>query len=91
MQDTDDLGSNPTDNPALGDLIAASLSRRSVLGGAAAAAAVGFFGGSGLLSAAPAAAATEAPATRPLLGFTEVPVSSADTLVVCPRATSLRC
>jgi len=83
MEDTDDLGSNPTDNPALGDLIAASLSRRSVLGGAAAAAAVGFFGGSGLLSAAPAAAATtEAPATRPLLGFTEVPVSSADTLVV---------
>jgi secreted PhoX family phosphatase len=87
VHDTDDLGSNPTDNPHLADLIEARVSRRAVLGGGLAAA-VGFFGG-GLLppavaGAGPAAAAASArrPRAKTRLGFTEVPPSSADTVVV---------
>jgi hypothetical protein len=81
--DTDDIGSNPTDNPALGDLIAARVSRRSLLGGSLAAAAVGFLGGD-LAGARPAAAGMPDRVGPPasLLGFAEVPVSSADSFVV---------
>ncbi len=77
MQDTDDIGSNPTDNPRLASLI----SRRSILGGSVAAATVGFFGG---FRALPAAASPDKGHGAPgsLLGFADVPVSSADTLVV---------
>ena len=57
MRDTDDIGSNPTDNPHLNDLISAGVNRRQVLGGGLAAAAVGFFG-RGLLAPSPALAAT---------------------------------
>ncbi|MGH9185765.1 MAG: PhoX family protein, partial [Acidimicrobiales bacterium] len=76
MHDTDQPGCNLSDNPALTDLIEARVSRRSVLGGGLAAAAVGFLGG-GVLNAASVVARP-----RHLLGFTEVPTSSADTLVV---------
>ncbi|MBL7629687.1 PhoX family phosphatase [Frankia sp. CN6] len=74
-----DTGSNPTDNPALSDLIATRISRRSLLGGGAAMAAVGLLGVS---NATPAGASTGARGTGELIEFTEVPVSSADTLVV---------
>ncbi|HVF06507.1 MAG TPA: PhoX family phosphatase [Frankiaceae bacterium] len=85
MQDTDDIGSNPTDNPALAAMIDARVSRRSLLRGSMAAAAVGFFSG-GALGARPAAAAVgQRPgAPRQLLGFSEVPTSAADTFVVPP-------
>jgi len=86
VHDTDDLGSNPTDNPHLADLIETRVSRRAVLGGGLAAAAVGFFGG-GLLSPAIAGAGPTAPASRRgpkvgRLGFIEVPPSTDDTVVV---------
>jgi uncharacterized protein len=88
VHDPDDISSNPTDNPHLGDLIGARLSRRQVLGGGLAAAAAGFLG-HGLLQAGIAGAAPS-PTTRPRattgrptrLGFTEVPPSDADTVVV---------
>ena len=85
MQDTDDVGSNPTANPALADMIAARVSRRSLLGGGLAATAA--FLGRGGLAAAPAAADDDRDddddrRKRPLLGFAEVPASSADSFVV---------
>ncbi|WP_322760219.1 PhoX family phosphatase [Frankia sp. Cr2] len=86
MRDTDDIGSNPTDNPALSDLIAARFSRRAALGGGLAAATVGFLGG-GVLTAAAAeagSAGSDRDKGKPhqLLGFAEVPTSTADTVVV---------
>lgn len=87
MPDTDDLGSNPTHNPHLADLIEARVSRRAVLGGGLAAAAVGFFGGA-LLSPGVAGAgqasrrAGASPSATGRLGFTEVPPSTADAVVV---------
>lgn len=83
MRDTDDIGSNPTDNPQLDDLIRARVNRRQVLGGGLAAAAVGFFGRS-LLAPLPAAAQTATAPRRATrgrpgpLGFTEVPPSTDD-------------
>jgi uncharacterized protein len=78
MHETDDRGSNDSGNPHIADLIEARLSRRNVLGGTLAAAAAGFVGRDLL---APASA--DARATRNCkLGFTEVPVSSEDELVV---------
>lgn len=85
MRDTDDLGSNPTDNPHLDDLIQARVGRRQLLGGGLAAAAVGFFGRGTLADAAAAASApprqtTGKPGSR--LTFTEVPTSTDDTVQV---------
>jgi uncharacterized protein len=89
VHDPDDISSNPTDNPHLGDLIGARLSRRQVLGGGLAAAAAGFLG-HGILQAGTAGAApppakgprstTGRPGSR--LGFAEVPPSDDDTVVV---------
>lgn len=85
MQDSDDIGSNPTGNPpALADMVALRVSRRGVVGGGLAAAAVTFLGGG---AAAASIGRTDTATTRtgrhrPLLGFTEVPVSTADTFVV---------
>lgn len=88
MQDTDDLGSNPSQNSQLADLIAARFDRRTLLRGGLAAAAVGFFGQS-LLGAGPAGAQAVAPARRApnrrpgrLLGFSPVPASTDDTIHV---------
>lgn len=94
MNDEHPLGSNPTDNTHLADLIELRLGRRRLLGGIAAATAAGFLGG-GLLAAGPAAASSsddddhdededddDRPRRRPALGFTEVPPSAADTVVV---------
>jgi secreted PhoX family phosphatase len=85
MQDTDDIGSNHSGNPHIEDMIAARISRRSMLGGTAAAVAAGFLGGSVL---APSKAhAHGGHGYGPLLGFAEVPVSTDDTLVVPPGYT----
>ena len=88
MFDTDDIGSNTTDNPHLDDLIRVRVSRRSLLGGGLAAAAVGFFG-VGILEAVPAAAASgssqpKAATGKPgsLLGFAPVEPSSDDVVRV---------
>ncbi|MEW6154013.1 MAG: PhoX family phosphatase [Actinomycetota bacterium] len=90
MNDTDDIGSNPTTNVHLDDLIRARLNRRQVMTGGIAAAAVGFFGRS--LAPAPAAGATTArPAGRGrpgrLVSFTPVPTSTDDTVHVPPGYT----
>jgi hypothetical protein len=91
VHDTDDLGSNPTDSPHLGDLIHARTTRRGVLGGGLALAATTFFGG--LPGLADPAGARPAPpkggaGRRGLLGFTEVPPSTADSFVVPPGYTA---
>jgi uncharacterized protein len=83
VRDTDDIGSNPTDNPGLDGMIRARINRRQVLGGGIAAAAVGFFGGS-LVGSSPAEASVVSGVTRRAaspggsLGFGEVPVSTDD-------------
>ena len=76
MFDTDDIPSNPSGNPSLTDLIDQQVSRRTILKGAAAASMLGFLG-STTLSPGVAEAAR-----RPLLGFSEVPPSTDDTIHV---------
>jgi secreted PhoX family phosphatase len=77
VKDTDDIGSNISSNPHITDLITARLSRRQALGGSLALAAGGFFAGTSLLT-------TEAQARRRRggLGFSEVPASTLDDVVV---------
>ena len=80
ITDTDDIGSNPTRNPHIMDIIEAQVSRRSVIGGGLAVAAGSVFGTSLL---APKAEANGLPHKKKnKLGFTEVAVSSDDTFVV---------
>ncbi len=90
MGDTDDIGSNLSGNPHLGDMILERVNRRQVIGGSLAAAAVGIFGRS-IFAATPASAAAAAPAgitggmirqNPQLLGFTPVGVSTDDTVHV---------
>jgi uncharacterized protein len=86
MQDTDDIGSNVSNNPHLADMIEVRIKRRSFLGGSLAVAATGFFGG-----AAHASSGLNNGVSRglaPQLGFAEVPTSVADTIVVPPGYTS---
>lgn len=81
MSNNDDESiSNPSDNKTFEDVVAARFSRRSFLGGglAAAAGAMSIGGISSLLQAVPA----QASPGSPLLGFSAIPVSSADTVVV---------
>jgi secreted PhoX family phosphatase len=87
MKDTDDIGSNPTDNPHLADLIARQIGRRKILGGGLAAAAVGFFGCGGEGVETVQGALSTGRGKSPRLGFTEVPPSSADEIVVPPGYT----
>jgi secreted PhoX family phosphatase len=79
MHDTDDTGSNHSDNPHLADLIGTRLTRRSVLGGALATAASTFVGASVL---APQRAHAWSGSWSGGLGFAEIPVSTADEIVV---------
>jgi secreted PhoX family phosphatase len=89
MDDSDQIGSNPTSNPSLDDIITARIGRRGLLGGGLVAAAAGLFGGTFL--AGPAGATTTAPAAlgtgtgtakRSRLGFGEVAPSTDDAIRV---------
>ena len=84
--DVENIGSNPTDNPHLSDVVQRGLSRRTVMQGGLTALALGFFGGASGLGAGSAFAAPKpaagAGAASPLLGFTAVPPSFFDTFVV---------
>jgi secreted PhoX family phosphatase len=80
INDTDDIGSNPTQNPHIMDIIEARVSRRNVLGGGLALAAGSVFGTSLLAPNAEASGAGHHGQT--LIGFTEVAVSSEDVFVV---------
>ncbi len=78
MSNNDDESiSNPSDNKTFQEIVAARFSRRSFLEGglAAAAGAMSIGGISSLLRAVPAHASP----VVPLLGFSAIPVSSADT------------
>jgi secreted PhoX family phosphatase len=77
MRDDDSI-SNPSKNEHFKEIVAARLSRRSFLGGGLATAALALGGVSSLLEAVPA----RADGRRSLLGFTGIPVSTADTVVV---------
>jgi uncharacterized protein len=79
-------GSNTSDNPALRDMIAACVSRRSVLDNGVAAGAVAFLGGAvGTLGSTPVAAQAM---RGPGLNFSAVATSQADTFVVPPGYTA---
>ena len=82
MLDTDDIGSNQSANPHLADMIEVRIKRRSFLGGSLAVAATGFFGGSALASTD--LRNGRARGLPPQLGFTEVPPSTDDSIVVPP-------
>ncbi len=73
--DLEDVGVNPSSTPAFGDVVAARLSRRRLLQGGVAAAALAMLGRPAAAEASP-------------LGFTAVPVSTADTVAVPPGYTS---
>jgi secreted PhoX family phosphatase len=73
--DLEDRGVNPTSNPAFDDLIAARLSRRRLLQGGVATAALALLG-------------RPASGTISPLGFSAVPVSTADAVTVPPGYTS---
>ena len=70
-------GSNPTDNQSMSDVIA--ISRRTALEGGLAAGAAALIGATAVFDAAPAAAQV---ASTSALGFTAVPTSDADAVVV---------
>jgi uncharacterized protein len=76
---------NPSRNEHFNEVVTARLSRRSVLTGGLATAAVALGGIGSLLRAMPA----EAHGRGSLLGFTGIPVSSADTVVV-PKGYTAR-
>ncbi len=76
-------GSNTSNNESMCDVI--GMSRRSMLEGTLGASTLAFLGAGAALTAAPAAAQV---ASRAALGFTAVPTSDADTLVVPPGYTA---
>ncbi len=73
--DLEAIGVNPTSNPAFTDIVTTRLSRRRLLQGSVAAAALALLG-------------RPAPAAASPLGFTGVPVSTADTVAVPPGYVS---
>lgn len=86
MNDTDDIGSNHSGNPLLADMIETRISRRSALTGSLAAAATGFLGTS-LVATSSAKAhwfdfGHKHVKPAPALGFTEVPASDEDEVIV---------
>jgi secreted PhoX family phosphatase len=86
----DDIGSNKSSNQTFQEVIEARVSRRGFLGGGLATAAALTVGGvSALLKAVPASAQNNGRGfRRPLLGFTGIAVSDADTVVVPPGYTA---
>jgi uncharacterized protein len=84
----DENGSNSSNNETFQHVIDARLSRRGFLGNSVAAAAgLSLTGAGALLKAVPASAHGREP-RRPLLGFTALPVSRTDTVVVPPGYTA---
>lgn len=81
----EDRTCNPSKNEHFNEVVAAQLSRRSVLKGGLAAAGLALGGVGSLVTAMPA----EARGRSSLLGFTSIPVSSADTVVV-PKGYTAR-
>ncbi len=80
--DSEDIGSNPSDNPSFRDVLDARMSRRALIGGGiATAAAVGFLSGT-TASVLDATGAEANGASGSRLGFQSVPVGSLDTIVV---------
>lgn len=82
----DDIVSNPSGNPHFSDILESALSRRTILIGGVAAAAATFLGGRGL--AAAETGAFPRGSRQPLLGFTGIATSAADTVVVPPGYTA---
>ncbi|HTE68029.1 MAG TPA: hypothetical protein VK942_04605, partial [Actinomycetes bacterium] len=83
--DPDDRSSNPSGNRPFREVLAARLSRRDILRGGTMVAAASFLGAAGALGQteqAVGAPSTSSGRSRPLLGFTPVPTSSADALTV---------
>jgi len=80
----DDIVSNPSTNPHFSAVLDAALGRRTVLVGGVAVAAATFLGGTAVSAAAATPVGALAPArrSRDLLGFTAIPTSAADTVVV---------
>ena len=76
--DPDDFSTNPSQDPSFADVVESRASRRTVLAGGTAVAA-GFLT-TGI--AEPAAAASAARRSRPLLGFTPIPLGFADEVAV---------
>jgi uncharacterized protein len=83
MHDTDDIGSNPTANPHILEIIDTTVNRRGFISGTIDVAAAGFIGG-GLLASAGAYAQGSASWK---LGFAEIAPSSEDTVRVPPGYT----
>ena len=85
----DNMISNVSSNETIHDVVAARLSRRAVIGGGVAGAAA-LSGVGALLDAVPVQARSTvgAAARSTSLGFTAIPVSSADTVVVPPGYTA---
>ena len=81
-----DHGVNPSSNPTFAEIDALRVSRRDVLRGGLGAAAIAL-AGPAMPGAAFAQSSTPASASSPLLGFTSVPLSTADTVVVPPGYT----
>lgn len=81
----DDTITNPTTNPRFADVLSRAVSRRTVLVGGLAVAAAGFLGGRSFGSGVAHASDGSG---RVLLGFTGIPTSTADTLVVPAGYTS---
>lgn len=77
----DDIISNPTTNPHFSEVLDAAIARRTVLVGGVALAATAFL-------PTVAQGAERVSGQAPLLGFTGIPVSSADTVVVPPGYTA---
>lgn len=82
--DPEDVGSNPSDNRTISDVVASRFSRRAALKGGVGMAALTFFGGASVAGAAPALAGHNKVRRPGLLGFQSVPVSTLDDVVVPP-------
>jgi secreted PhoX family phosphatase len=78
----DGVSVNPSDNEHFSDVLDAAVSRRSVLGGTAGLAALGLMGGAVATAVTACAPDPGGPPATTLLGFTGIPTSNADTVVV---------
>ena len=88
--DCDERSSNPSSNRQFADVVAARWSRRDILRGGIGAAAVGFFAGPAVLGGVAHAGSVFRPAAsrRQVIGFTAVPPSTSDAIVVAPEYTA---